>query len=93
MDSLPVDQLYQMMSKNWNREKVAFELKCKKLLDTNNGQEESLPQSDKLIAASELARDRQHRFEELRQRLLVKGTLNKRNGSLKETSTLSNNQN
>ena len=60
-----IDEIYQAMSKNWNKDKIMFEQKCKQVLDASE-KEASMNQ----VPSNDQVKTRQQRFDMLKQRLL-----------------------
>ena len=65
INSMPIDQIYQQLSKNWNKDMMQFEQRCKQVLDDSRHE----ARADQIMTNEEV-RSRKQRFELLKQRLL-----------------------
>ena len=62
---MPIDQIYRQLSKNWNKDMLVFEQRCKQVLDDSRYEVEVSQ-----MMSTEEVRSRKQRFELLKQRLL-----------------------
>ena len=63
--NMPIDQIYKQLSKNWNKDMLVFEQRCKQVLDDSRHEAEVSQ-----MMSTEEVRSRKQRFELLKQRLL-----------------------